>query len=125
MKKIAAGRHSDPYNSELKDFVDELIQEIKFASDYGVYGLVHYTEDGDVWTFNIETDDFEVYVAIDGTMVRIEPDFAPEDAVDYPLDVEDGGFNVTGEASAIIDQIDSYKDEFDYMQEEDPERFDF
>lgn len=123
--RTAAGRHSDPYNSELKDFIDELIQEIRSSSDYGAYRLSHYTEDSDVWTFTIETDDFEVYVAIDDTTVRIEPDFAPEDAVDYPLDTEDGEFNVTGEAYAILEQIDSYKDEFEYMQEEDPERFDF
>lgn len=125
MKKMAAGRHSDPYNSELKDFVDELVQEIKSSSNYSVYGLRHYTEDSDVWTFTVATDDFEVYVAIDSTMVRMESDFAPDGSVDYPLDIEDGELNVTGEASAIIDQIDSYEDEFEYMQEEDPERFDF
>lgn len=124
-KKTAAGRHSDPYDSELKDFVDELIQEIKNSSMWGVYNRDHYIEDGDVWTFTIDAKDLQVYVAIDGTTVRMEPDFAPEDAVDYPLDTEGGEFNVTGEAYAILDQIDSYKRELDYMLEEDPERFAF
>lgn len=124
-KRYAAGRHSDPYDSELKDFVDDLIQEIKNSSDYGVYGLVHYTEDSEVWTFHIDAKDLQIYVAIDGTMVRMEPDFAPEDAVDYPLDIEDGEFNVTGEAYAILEQIDSYKQELEYMLEEETEGFDF
>lgn len=123
--RTAAGRHSDPYNSELKDFVDELIQEIKNSSMWGVYNRDHYIEDSDVWTFTIDAKDLQVYVAIDGTMVRMEPDFAPEDAVDYPLDIEDGEFNVTGEAYAILEQIDSYKQELEYMLEEETEGFDF
>ena len=116
----ARGLHSDPNDSEMMDFVNDLISEIR-ADGYGAGRPTTYLggDGDDAYVFTVSTDDFDVEVAIDSNTVMMEPDFDPSGAVDYPLDLNDGEFNVPGEAYAIIEQIDAYQEEFDLMNEDE------
>lgn len=124
--RIARGFHSRWNESDMYDFVNGAVDDInrRTYSDIMAGNLNSYEGDeGEVYTFDIMSDYFTLYVEVDGTNVSIscEDDPSIDQAWDFDEDysssnLADDLFNIASDAEDVFIEM---------SQEEDSEGFDF
>lgn len=124
--RLARGFHSRWNESDMYDFVNGAVDDINrnTYSDIMAGNLNSYEgDDGEVYTFDIMSDHFALYVEVDGTNVSIscEDDPSIDQAWDFDedyssSDLADDLFNIVSAAEEIF---------IEEMSEEDSEGLDF
>ena len=125
-RRVARGFHSRWNESDMYDFVDDAVDEINRNTYFDIMAgnLNSYEgDDGEVYTFDIMSDYFTLYVEVDGTNVSIscEDDPSIDQAWDFDEDysstnLADDLFNIASDAEEVFIEM---------SQEEDSEGLDF
>ena len=136
--RLARGFHSRWNESDMYDFVNDAIDDInrRTYSDIMAENLNSYEgADGEVYTFDIMSDYFTLYVEVDGTNVSISCEAIPcdddqscdfdEESLDQSWDFDEDYssrdlandlFNIASDAEEVFIEM---------SEEEAPEGFDF
>lgn len=128
--RLARGFHSRWNESDMYDFVKGAVDDInrRTYSDIMAADLNSYEgDDGEVYTFDIISDYFTLYVEVDGTNVSIscEDDPLLDQAWDFDedyssSDLADDLFSIASDAEEVFIEMSEEDEEI-----EDPEGFDF
>ena len=124
--RLARGFHSRWNESDMYDFVSDAIDDINrnTYSDIMAGNLNSYEgADGEVYTFDIMSDYFTLYVEVDGTNVSISCDDDPSLDQAWDFDEDYSSSNLAEDLSGIASDAEEVFIEM--AEEEAPEGFDF
>lgn len=123
--RLARGFHSRWNESDMYDFVKDAVDDINrhTYSDIMAGNLNSYEgADGEVYTFDIMSDYFTLYVEVDGTNVSISCEDDPSLDQAWDFDEDYSSSNLAEDLSGIASDAEEV---FIEMSEEDSEEFDF
>lgn len=124
--RLARGFHSRWNESDMYDFVDGVINDINrnTYSDIMAGNLNSYEgADGEVYTFDIMSDYFTLYVEVDGTNVSISCEDDPSLDQAWDFDEDYSSSDLAEDLSGIASDAEEVFIEM--SEEEDSEGFDF
>lgn len=124
--RLARGFHSRWNESDMYDFVDGAIDDINrnTYSDIMAGNFSSYEgDDGEVYTFDIMSDYFTLYVEVDGTNVSISCEDDPSLDQSWDFDEDYSSTNLADDLFSIASDAEEVFIEM--SEEEAPEGFDF